>query len=122
NDARVRELEGLELRTGSIYGDAPSEIAISQHGVRFVVSPLAGQKTGAFLDQRENYLAARSVAHGRALDCFTFNGGFALHLAPSCEGVVGIDISEEAVASAKRNAQLNDVDNVEFKTANVFDE
>src|SRR5207253_2375796 len=73
NDARVRELEGLELRSGSIYGDAPSEIAISQHGVRFVVSPLGGQKTGAFLDQRENYLAARTVAHGRALDCFTFN-------------------------------------------------
>ena len=121
NDARVRELEGLELRSGSIYGDAPSEIAISQHGVRFVVSPLAGQKTGAFLDQRENYLAARSVAHGRALDCFTFNGGFALHLAPSCESVLGIDISGDAIAAAQRNAELNGAAKVEFRTANVFD-
>src|SRR5438067_7662207 len=121
NDARVRQLEGLELRKGVLSGDAPDDIEIHQNAVRFIVSPLSGQKTGAFLDQRENYLAAAKVAHGRALDCFTFNGGFALHLAKSCEGVVGIDISEEAVASAKRNAQLNDVDNVEFKTANVFD-
>ena len=81
NDARVRELEGLELQSGVLYGEAADEIEINQHGVRFVVSPLGGQKTGAFLDQRENYLAARSVAHGRALDCFTFNGGFALHIA-----------------------------------------
>ena len=121
NDARVRQFEGLELRRGVIYGDAPDEIEINQNAVRFIVNPLSGQKTGAFLDQRENYLAAARVAHGRALDCFTFNGGFALHLAKSCEGVVGIDISEEAVASAQRNAQLNDASNVEFKTANVFD-
>ena len=98
-----------------------SEIEINQHGIRFLVSPLSGQKTGAFLDQRENYLAAARVAHGRALDCFTCNGGFALHLAKSCESLVGIDISEEAVASAQRNAQLNGATNVEFKTANVFD-
>jgi 23S rRNA (cytosine1962-C5)-methyltransferase len=97
------------------------EIEINQSGVRFIISPLSGQKTGAFLDQRENYLAAAKVAHGRGLDCFTFNGGFALHLAKSCESVVGIDISEEAVASAQRNAQLNDASNVEFETANVFD-
>jgi 23S rRNA (cytosine1962-C5)-methyltransferase len=97
------------------------EIEIDQNAVRFMVSPLSGQKTGAFLDQRESYLAAAKVAHGRALDCFTFNGGFALHLAKSCERVVGIDISEEAVAFAQRNAQLNDANNVEFKTANVFD-
>jgi 23S rRNA (cytosine1962-C5)-methyltransferase len=121
NDARVRQFEGLELRKGVLFGDAPNEIEINQNGVRFMVSPLSGQKTGAFLDQRENYLAAARVAHGRALDCFTFNGGFALHLAKTCESVAGIDISEEAVASAQRNAQLNDVSNVEFKTANVFD-
>ena len=121
NDARVRQFEGLELRKGVLYGDAPDDIEIHQNAVRFIVSPLSGQKTGAFLDQRENYLAAAKVAHGRALDCFTFNGGFALHLAKSCEGVVGIDISEEAVASARRNTQLNDAQNVEFKAANVFD-
>jgi len=116
NDARVRQFEGLELRKGVLYGDAPDEIEINQNGVRFMVSPLSGQKTGAFLDQRENYVAAARVAHGRALDCFTFNGGFALHLAKSCESVAGIDISQAAVASAQRNAQLNHATNVEFKT------
>ena len=121
NDARVRGLEGLESRIGRLYGGAPDEIEINQHGVRFLVSPLGGQKTGAFLDQRENYLAARSVAHGRALDCFTFNGGFALHLASSCESVVAIDISDDAIAGARRNAELNEARNVEFRTANVFD-
>jgi len=150
NDARVRGLEGLELRTGVLYqrvtepgavatesyqssraydpgATAPGsvtaldQIEINQHGVRFLVSPLGGQKTGAFLDQRENYLAARGVAHGRALDCFTFNGGFALHIASSCESVVAIDISDDAVAAAQRNAELNEVGNIEFRTVNVFD-
>jgi 23S rRNA (cytosine1962-C5)-methyltransferase len=121
NDARVRELEGLELRSDVLYGDRPDEIEINQHGVRFVVSPLGGQKTGAFLDQRENYLAARSVAHGRALDCFTCNGGFALHIAPACESVLAVDISGDAIAAAQRNAELNGAGNVEFRTANVFD-
>jgi 23S rRNA (cytosine1962-C5)-methyltransferase len=121
NDARVRQLEGLELRSGLLYGDAAGEIEITQHGVRFAVSPLGGQKTGAFLDQRENYLAARAVAHGRALDCFTFNGGFALHIAPSCESVLAIDISGDAIAGAERNADLNGTHNIEFRTANVFD-
>ena len=121
NDARVRQLEGLELRSGALHGDGPPEIEIAQHGVKFIVSPRASQKTGAFLDQRENYLAARRIAHGRALDCFTFNGGFALHIAGSCDNVIGIDISSEAVAAAERNAQLNNAGNVTFQTANVFD-
>jgi 23S rRNA (cytosine1962-C5)-methyltransferase len=150
NDARVRELEGLERRTGVLYQRAtepgavaigsnqssrlydpvatapgsetgPAEIEINQHGVGFLVSPLGGQKTGAFLDQRENYLAARRVAHGRALDCFTFNGGFALHLASACESVLGIDISAEAIAAAARNADRNGASNVAFHAANVFD-
>ena len=146
NDARVRQLEGLEIRKGIVYNsvsepgavatgssgsldplasargsDTPSEIEINQNGVRFIVSPLGGQKTGAFLDQRENYLAAKEVAHGRALDCFTFNGGFALHLAGNCEQVLGIDIAAEAVAGAEKNARLNGVSNVTFQVANVFD-
>jgi len=121
NDARVRQLENLELRAGVVHGEAPNEIEVSQHGIRFTVSPRTGQKTGAFLDQRENYLAAQRVARGRALDCFTFNGGFALHLATSCETVLGIDISDEAVAAASRNAALNEASNVTFRAANVFD-
>jgi 23S rRNA (cytosine1962-C5)-methyltransferase len=121
NDVRVRQLEGLELRTGVLYGSVPEELEIEQHGVRFRIQPLGGQKTGSFLDQRENRLAARMVAHGRALDCFTFNGAFALHLSTACESVLGLDISEEAVAAARQNAGLNGARNVEFRAANVFD-
>jgi 23S rRNA (cytosine1962-C5)-methyltransferase len=121
NDVRVRELEGLELRAGLLYGNAPDEFEIVQDGVRFLVTPLAGQKTGSFLDQRENRQAARAVARGRALDCFTFNGAFALHLSSVCESVVGLDISADAVAAARRNASLNNVSNIEFHEANVFD-
>ncbi|HWT02162.1 MAG TPA: class I SAM-dependent rRNA methyltransferase [Pyrinomonadaceae bacterium] len=121
NDVRVRALEGLEMRAGVLYGDAPEEIEIVQHGVRFLVHPLGGQKTGSFLDQRENRLAARRLARGRALDCFTFNGAFALHLASACESVLGLDISGEAVEAARRNAELNGAGDVEFREANVFD-
>ncbi len=146
NDQRVRQFEGLESRAGVLYsadsnataaetlpsgsdddpvaapaGQGSDTIEINQHGIHFFVSPLGGQKTGAFLDQRENYLAAARVAHGSALDCFTFNGGFALHIARSCDDVTGIDISDEAIAAAKRNAELNDVSNVEFRALNVFD-
>jgi 23S rRNA (cytosine1962-C5)-methyltransferase len=125
NDARVRELEGLPLIAATIYGEAPAELEIRQHGLRFYVEPLGGQKTGSFLDQRENRIAARTAAQTtnkrRALDCFTFNGAFALHLASVCETVTGIDISGDAVAAARRNAQLNALDNVEFLEANVFD-
>jgi 23S rRNA (cytosine1962-C5)-methyltransferase len=121
NDARVRELERLELRAGILFGEAPSEIEVNQNQIRFIVSPRTGQKTGAFLDQRENYLAAQRIAHGRALDCFTFNGGFALHLAKVCDSVLGLDISSDAVMAAERNAKLNEVEKVTFQTANVFD-
>lgn len=121
NDVRVRQHEGLALIAGTLYGEAPAEFEIKQDGIRFLVSPLSGQKTGSFLDQRENRLAARAVAHGRALDCFTFTGAFALHLAPACDSVLGIDISGEAIQTAGRNAELNHANNVEFREANVFD-
>ena len=122
NDARVRELEGLPLIAATIHGQAPDELEILQHGIRFLVAPSGGQKTGSFLDQRENRLAARSIAYGRALDCFTFNGAFALHLGDVCEQITGIDISEDAIVSARRNAELNRMHNVEFREGNVFDE
>lgn len=121
NDVRVRQHEGLEMIAGRLYGDVPDEFEIKQDGIRFLVSPLSGQKTGSFLDQRENRLAARAVAHGRALDCFTFAGAFALQLAGVCDSVSGIDISADAVAAARRNAELNNATNVEFHEANVFD-
>src|SRR5256714_7245186 len=121
NDVRVRSLEGLPLQTGVLYGDAPEELEVVQHGIRFRVSTLGGQKTGAFLDQRENHLAAHRHARGRALDCFTFNGGFALSIAPACESVLALDISAEAVAAARRNAELNGAGRVVFREANVFD-
>ncbi|HYK19169.1 MAG TPA: class I SAM-dependent rRNA methyltransferase [Pyrinomonadaceae bacterium] len=125
NDARVRRLEGLPLIAAPLYGDAPGEFEILQHGLRFYVAPLSGQKTGSFLDQRENRLATRAAAQTtnkrRALDCFTFNGAFALHLASVCDEVIGIDISAEAVAAARRNAEINRLSNVQFREANVFD-
>ena len=121
NDVRVRQHEGLELLTGTLYGEAPAAFEILQEGIRFLVSPLSGQKTGSFLDQRENRLAARKIGHGRALDCFTFNGAFALQLAAVCDHVIGIDISADAVSAAERNAQINNITNVEFREANVFD-
>src|SRR5919206_3798284 len=121
NDVRVRRLEGLELTAGVLYGEDPGELEVVQHGVRFRVAPLGGQKTGAFLDQRENHAAAARLARGRALDCFTFGGGFALSIAPACESVLGLDISPEAVAAARRNAELNGAGNVSFREANVFD-
>jgi len=121
NDVRVRQHEGLELMASTLYGEAPAEFAIQQAGIRFLVAPLSGQKTGSFLDQRENRIAASTSAHGRALDCFTFTGAFALHLAGVCDSVLGIDISAEAIRAARRNAELNKAGNVEFREANVFD-
>lgn len=121
NDVKVRALEGLEMVAGTLYGQAPAQLEIVQHGIRFLVAPQGGQKTGSFLDQRENRLAARAVAHGRGLDCFTFNGAFALYLAGVCESVIGIDISGEAIDIGRRNAELNNLNNVEFREANVFD-
>lgn len=121
NDAKVRLLENLEQINSILYGEVAKEIIIEQDGVKFYVSLLEGQKTGSFLDQRENHFVSRNYAFGRALDCFTFNGGFALNLAKSCDSVLAIDISEEAVKQAQRNAELNEIENIEFKTANVFD-
>lgn len=121
NDVKVRQRENLSMQAGVLWGEAPDELAIEQDGVKFYVSPLGGQKTGSFLDQRENHAAVRRYAFGRALDCFTFNGGFALNLARVCDEVTAIDISEEALALARRNAALNGIANVRFETANAFD-
>ena len=121
NDASVRQHENLPVRNGVLAGELPSEIAIRMHGVSFGVNILGGQKTGAFLDQRENYAAAAGYAHGRVLDAFTFAGGFALHMAPRAAEVLAVDISEEACALARRNAERNQASNITVARANVFD-
>ncbi|MBX7172119.1 MAG: class I SAM-dependent rRNA methyltransferase [Pyrinomonadaceae bacterium] len=121
NDAKVRLLENLEQVNSVLYGEVKEEITIEQDGVQLYISLLDGQKTGSFLDQRENHFISRSYGFGRALDCFTFNGGFALNLAKNCDSVLAVDISDEAIKQAKRNAELNNISNVEFRSANVFD-
>lgn len=121
NEARVRDLEGLPRSTGVLYGDDPGEIIIEESSIRFAVNLVEGQKTGAFLDQRENRVAASRYARGRALDCFTYHGAFALHIARAAEEVIAIDVSSSAIAQARRNAELNGATNIEFLEANVFD-
>jgi len=121
NDVKVRQRENLEMKAGVLFGEVADEIIIEQDGIKFYVSPLGGQKTGSFLDQRENHSALRRYAFGRGLDCFTFNGGFALNLARGCESVLAVDISADATNLARRNAELNQISNVRFQTANVFD-
>jgi 23S rRNA (cytosine1962-C5)-methyltransferase len=121
NEARVRELEDLPRAAGILYGEDPGEMVIEEGGARFVVNLLEGQKTGAFLDQRENRIASENYGRGRALDCFTFHGGFAIHLARRAESVVAVDISGPAIEIARRNAELNGASNVELAEANVFD-
>jgi len=121
NDVTVRALEGLPEQTGVLAGDSACEWVLEENGVKFCYDLLRGQKTGAFLDQRENRAAAAGYARGRVLDCFTYAGGFALTLAPHCESVLGVDISAEALALARRNQELNACGNVEWKDANCFD-
>jgi 23S rRNA (cytosine1962-C5)-methyltransferase len=121
NEARVRDLEGLPRTGGLLWGTDPGEFVIEEGGVRFAVNLIEGQKTGAFLDQRENRIAACGYARGRVLDAFTYQGAFALHLARGAEKVVAVDVSAPALTQARRNAELNGAANVEFVEANVFD-
>lgn len=122
NDPRVRLLEGLEQRVEVLHGEVPPAVEVSEGRVRYMVDPYRGQKTGLFLDQRENREAALRYASGRLLDTFSYNGGFALALAPRCDSVTAIDISEDAVARIRLNAQQNGLANVEARAMNVFDE
>jgi 23S rRNA (cytosine1962-C5)-methyltransferase len=119
-DPRIRELEQLPARpSGLIYGEKTSTI-VTMNAVRFHYEALEGQKTGSFLDQRENYAAAARFAHGEALDVFCYQGGFALHLAQSCSQVTGVDSSRPALQVADRNAALNNRE-IEWVEANAFD-
>ena len=119
-DPRVRELEQLPVRASGLALGEKSSTVFSMNGVRFHFDALLGQKTGAFLDQRENYAAARRYARGEALDVFCYQGGFALHLAQQCSKVTGVDSSRAALEVAERNAALNGHE-VEWIEANAFD-
>jgi 23S rRNA (cytosine1962-C5)-methyltransferase len=148
NDAKVRQLEGLPMTNSLLYsavgqtGGAPmtsqaadeenedklavcptvaGDLFITENGIKFQIDLFEGQKTGAFLDQRENRAAAIRYARGRGLDCFSFHGSFALHMAKGCERVTAVDVSEPAIEGARRNAELNNVTNIEFVAANAFD-
>ena len=122
NDPKVRALEGLEQKVEVLYGTVPESIEVREGRVSYEVDPYRGQKTGLFLDQRENREAAARYARGRLLDAFSYNGGFALALAPLCDRVLAVDISEEAVARIGANAARNELKNVEARAMNVFDE
>lgn len=121
NDPRVRVLEGLERRVEVLRGSVPEALIVREGPIEYDVDPWKGQKTGLFLDQRENHEAAAVYGRGRALDCFSYQGGFALRLAAAADEVVAIDISDEALARVTRNAQRNQLTNVRTRSANVFD-
>lgn len=124
NDVPVRELEGLSQQTGLLWGEVPDRVEMQENGVRFLVDVKEGQKTGFFLDQKENRAAIAPFVPGmRVLDCFTHTGSFALHAAHyGAAEVTGVDISEHACACALENARLNGVeDRVRFECANAFD-
>ena len=121
NDPRTRQLEGLEQRVEVLSGEVPEAVTVTEVGVEYDVDLRRGQKTGLFLDQRENRAAAAQYARGRLLDCFSYNGGFALVLGRRCEETIAIDVSEEAIARVRRNAARNGV-RVDGRVGNVFDE
>jgi 23S rRNA (cytosine1962-C5)-methyltransferase len=121
NDPKVRRLEGLDQTVSVLFGDVPAAVEVDEGGVRFAADLVHGQKTGLFLDQRENHLMARTYARGRVLDGFTYDGGFALQAAASAESVLAVDVSAEAVARVRANAARNGMRNVTAQEANVFD-
>jgi 23S rRNA (cytosine1962-C5)-methyltransferase len=126
-DPRVRQLEDLPPRASGLVQGEKSSTVFTMNGIQFHFDALEGQKTGAFLDQRENYAAAAQYAHGEALDVFCYHGGFALHLAPRCSHVTGVDSSRLALEVTDQNAalnraQLHDKDKeIEWIEANAFD-
>jgi 23S rRNA (cytosine1962-C5)-methyltransferase len=121
NDAVVRKREQLPLDKRVLKGDSAPRARIRLNGLAFEADLLEGQKTGVYLDQRENYLAAARYAGGRMLDCFTSSGGFAIHAAARSEPVTAVDSSAPAIAMAASNARSNQISNIDFREADVFD-
>jgi 23S rRNA (cytosine1962-C5)-methyltransferase len=122
NDPKVRALEGLDQTISDLHGTIPGTVPVHEGPVEYQVDLRRGQKTGLFLDQRENREAAARYARGRLLDCFSYHGGFALRLARRCTEVEALDISGEAVARIRINAEHNGLTNVQALEANVFDD
>ncbi|MBQ6560328.1 MAG: class I SAM-dependent rRNA methyltransferase [Erysipelotrichaceae bacterium] len=122
SDSRVRSLEGLDKVNGPLYGECPEEVIIQENGIRFIVDIANGQKTGHFLDQKENHYAIRNICREKkVLDCCTHTGGFALSAAVTAKEVIGIDASKTAIDQAIRNSELNGFCNTRFIVADVFD-
>ena len=123
SDVPVRRLEGLEQTTGLLRGQVPDVVEMRENGIRFLVDVKHGQKTGFFLDQKQNRAAIAPLCPGaRVLDCFCHNGSFSLHAAKyGASDVLGVDISEEALEVARENAKLNGFENVRFEAHNCFD-
>ncbi len=121
NDVKVRELEGLPLLRGVVRGAEPGPLEYREGAARMKLDVLGGQKTGAFLDQRENRLRAGEYASGRCLDCFSYAGAFAWQLARRAERVTAVEMQGPAAALARENAALNRAENVEVVEANAFD-
>ena len=122
NDAPIRRHEALPLEVVSAFGSVPDTLAVEEHGIRYLAAPHTGQKTGAFLDQRENrVLVAEQSGAGRALDLFTYHGSFALHLARRAREVIAVDSSADALTRGRENAALNGLANIAWREANAFD-
>lgn len=121
NDASVRAREGLSRAVEPLWGEVPAEVEVREHGLRYLAAPHTGQKTGAFLDQRENRVLAGSVARGSALDVFSYHGSFALHLARTASDVTAVDSSAEALERASENVALNGFTNVSLVQADAFE-
>ena len=122
NDTTVRRHEGLPLEIVPACGAVPDTVAVEEAGIRYLAAPRTGQKTGAFLDQRENrVLVGEHTGAGRALDLFTYHGSFALHLARRAGEVVAVDSSADALARGRENATLNEITNITWREANAFD-
>ena len=122
NDSAIRRHEGLPLEVTLAHGEVPKVVEVVEADVRYAAAPWTGQKTGAFLDQRENrVLVSEHAGPGRALDLFTYHGSFALHLARRATAVVAVDSSAEALARGRENAALNGLTNITWREANAFD-
>lgn len=122
NDGKVRQFEGLPSEVAVLHGDVPDAIDVREGGTTLRADLRRGQKTGLFLDQRENHTTAGGYARGRTLDAFAYQGGFALAMARRADAVLALDSSAPAVDSIRLNAEANGRSNVEAREVNVFDE